>query len=291
MTGFIDGICPGSATLYPDEPDQIHPGLLEACLSAGKVSYLGGHEYKTDLPISQNPNSQGTRLFLNSLFEAPCATEEGLPQLVVEADAPALTMDPMVVFTLDYSNEQGVTALDAVLSDVLPPGATFVEASDNGVLDGDTVSWQLGNLGQFESGSVTITVMLEDYGVYENDAEIEFDVGLNSLLAVSNVTETEYSDQAGDGDGDTTGDGDGDTAGDGDGDTGDSAGDSGSDSGTAGDTAGEGGTGETGTGGEAGLDEGDGCNCSTGGSGRPGLGWAALALLGLGLGARRRRWS
>ena len=35
MTGFIDGVCPEDA----------------ACLSAGKVSYLGGHEYKTDLPI------------------------------------------------------------------------------------------------------------------------------------------------------------------------------------------------------------------------------------------------
>lgn len=58
MTGFIDGECPASAT---------------ECPGAGKVSYLGGHEYDTSLPISAHPTTQGARVFLNSLFEAPCA--------------------------------------------------------------------------------------------------------------------------------------------------------------------------------------------------------------------------
>src|SRR5688572_25370834 len=39
------------------------------CASRGKVSYLGGHEYSTKVPMSANGDSQGTRLFLNSLFE------------------------------------------------------------------------------------------------------------------------------------------------------------------------------------------------------------------------------
>jgi hypothetical protein len=58
MTGYRDGQCPASA---------------KVCPGAGKVSYLGGHSYSVNLPISQNPTTQGTRLFLNSLFEAPCA--------------------------------------------------------------------------------------------------------------------------------------------------------------------------------------------------------------------------
>src|SRR6202043_1954882 len=41
-----------------------------ACAAVGKVSYLGGHQYSTTLPISTNPQTQGTRLFLQSLFEA-----------------------------------------------------------------------------------------------------------------------------------------------------------------------------------------------------------------------------
>jgi hypothetical protein len=58
MTGFVDGKCPASA---------------KTCPGAGKVSYLGGHSYDTKVPISTNPTTQGVRLFLNSLFEAPCA--------------------------------------------------------------------------------------------------------------------------------------------------------------------------------------------------------------------------
>jgi len=60
MTGFIDGACPASAQI---------------CGGAGKVSYLGGHQYDVTLPISQHATTQGARLFLNSLFEAPCALQ------------------------------------------------------------------------------------------------------------------------------------------------------------------------------------------------------------------------
>lgn len=60
MTGFRDGLC------APDEHE---------CPGSGKVSYLGGHRYDVDVPISANPTTQGARLFLNSLFEAPCALE------------------------------------------------------------------------------------------------------------------------------------------------------------------------------------------------------------------------
>ena len=58
MTGFRHGAC------APDEHE---------CPGAGKISYLGGHRYDTTLPISEHPTTQGVRLFLNSLFEAPCA--------------------------------------------------------------------------------------------------------------------------------------------------------------------------------------------------------------------------
>jgi hypothetical protein len=58
MTGYRDGQCPAAQ---------------KVCPGAGKVSYLGGHAYDVQLPISENPTTQGTRLFLNSLFEAPCA--------------------------------------------------------------------------------------------------------------------------------------------------------------------------------------------------------------------------
>lgn len=57
MTGFLDGACPPSA---------------DTCGNSGKVSYLGGHQYTTNTPISTNPATQGVRLFLNSLLDSVC---------------------------------------------------------------------------------------------------------------------------------------------------------------------------------------------------------------------------
>ncbi len=54
-------------------------GHVDGDPSKGKVSYLGGHKYGVSLPISSNPGTQGTRYFLNSLFEAPCTSTNGLP--------------------------------------------------------------------------------------------------------------------------------------------------------------------------------------------------------------------
>ena len=65
MTGYIDGECD---IIGYDEFRM--PG--ECAL--GKVSYLGGHRYDTDVPVSGSASSQGTRLFLNALFEADCVT-------------------------------------------------------------------------------------------------------------------------------------------------------------------------------------------------------------------------
>lgn len=183
MTGFLDGICPGLET---------EPGLSAACLTAGKVSYLGGHEYDIDLPISQNPTTQGTRLFLNSLFEAPCSTAEGLPAPSLIKTAPAVVPDPQVTFDIEYVNNGPLPALDAVLVDTLPPGVTFVSATDNGVEAGGVVTWQLGNLGEGEGSMVHVTVELGAPGIYTNDATLTYRAGVNLLTLDSNQTKTAY---------------------------------------------------------------------------------------------------
>jgi hypothetical protein len=62
MSGYLDGC------------DDIirRGGDRRAC--GGKISYLGGHQYRTDVPLTSGSRSQGTRLFLNALFEAECVT-------------------------------------------------------------------------------------------------------------------------------------------------------------------------------------------------------------------------
>lgn len=191
MTGTLDGLCPASS-----------------CLTTGKVSYLGGHEYSVALPISKNPTTQGARLFLNSMFEAPCATADGLPLVTIDKEAPSFTEGPQVTFVLKYINEGPTTALAAVVRDPLPAGVSFVSASDGGALQGGEVLWEVGNLGAAEGGELSLTVTLEGFGVYTNVAYVDYKVGLNTLSAASNETVTEYG--AG---GSTTGGSGGETTG------------------------------------------------------------------------------
>jgi uncharacterized repeat protein (TIGR01451 family) len=289
MTGYLDGICPADAG---------------GCLSAGKVSYLGGHEYDTALPISKNPKTQGVRLFLNSLFESPCASAEGLPILELSKSAPAQVNVPELTFDISYVNTGAMPALDATLSDTLPAGVTFVAATDAGMFADGTVTWQLGNVAPGEVGLVSVTVDLDAPGVYENTAKIDFRAGVNLLSVVSAPTMTEYV--TGDTGGDTTdggstggsgsaGTGGTGTGGTGTGGTGGSGGGTGDGSASGGNVptgAGptEGGTsvtggGSEGSGGSAGGEDGSGCGCNEGARG-PGL--VALAFLALGLRRRRR---
>jgi hypothetical protein len=67
MTGYLDGECDIDTVVEKGPTEEDCPG---------KISYLGGHRYKTDTPISDNPDAQGTRFFLNALFEADCITTE-----------------------------------------------------------------------------------------------------------------------------------------------------------------------------------------------------------------------
>ncbi|HEY0991366.1 MAG TPA: MYXO-CTERM sorting domain-containing protein [Kofleriaceae bacterium] len=69
MSGYLDGC-----------GDIIERGGVQragGCM--GKISYLGGHQYKTDVPVTSGSQSQGTRLFLNALFEANCVTGDAGP--------------------------------------------------------------------------------------------------------------------------------------------------------------------------------------------------------------------
>jgi uncharacterized repeat protein (TIGR01451 family)/MYXO-CTERM domain-containing protein len=185
MTGYLDGACP---------PDAENCGYL------GKVSYLGGHQYTTSLPMSKNPKTQGVRLFLNSLFDSTCAADTGVPHLVLTKTAPETTVSASVTFTLDYANYGPTVALGAVLSDAVPAGATFVSATSGGTFAAGKVSWSLGNLGVAESGSVSFTVTLGGHGTYANTAALGYLVGLNPFTLASNTTSTVF-------DADTDGDG------------------------------------------------------------------------------------
>ena len=205
MTGFFEGACPIGSIVggVPSidggggDPGAGDAGGGEPCAtSVGKISYLGGHRYETAVPISEHPKTQGTRLFLNSLFEADCATLEGQPLVTITKSAPATTADGAVTFTITVSSFGPGSALDAVVTDTLPAGAAFVSATGDGVWDGTTVTWSLGNLGVGESATVTVAVQLAAEGVYDNVARLSYDVGVSEKTLASEPITVHYSGDA-----------------------------------------------------------------------------------------------
>ncbi len=168
---------------------------LGNCTNAGpkgKVTYLGGHQYSSTIPISTNPTTQGNRLFLNSIFAGSCTHAEGQPIVSITAAAPATTTSATVTFTLSYSNSGPGPGLGIQLTDTLPVNATFVSATGGGTFSGGTVTWNLGDLASGASGSVGVTVNLSTSGTYTNQATASFAIGLTSKTATSNSTQTVY---------------------------------------------------------------------------------------------------
>jgi len=180
MTGFLDGVCPPN---------------VEICGSLGKVSYLGGHSYTTKVPMSANGTSQGTRLFLNSLFEAPCATALGQPIVTLEKEAPAATASSDVTFKLTYMNASPTVMLGVTIDDPIPAGSSFVSATDGGTFSAGAVHWNLGNLAS-AGGSVYFTVKLSAPGEYSNTAKLSYKVGISQKSLESNTTHTVYGTDA-----------------------------------------------------------------------------------------------
>jgi hypothetical protein len=95
-----------------------------------------------------------------------------------------------VVVTANYSNAGPTVARGAVASIAVPPGATFVSATNGGTFAAGAVTWPLGNLGVGEGGAVSYTMTLGALGTYENTAQLSYKVGLTPDGRTSNTTST-----------------------------------------------------------------------------------------------------
>jgi uncharacterized repeat protein (TIGR01451 family) len=166
-------------------------GFLDGDSTKGKVSYLSGHQYQPDLPISKNPSTNGIRLFLDSLFESECANAASQPNLSLTKTAPASVTESTLTYTLTYASSGPGIADSAVLTDPLPAGATFVSASDGGTFANGVVTWSLGNITSGKSGSVTVTIGgLTNGTSYTNQAELAYKVSVTPKSLKSNGVTT-----------------------------------------------------------------------------------------------------
>ena len=164
MTGFVDGECDIVSHDEFAEPEECN---------LGKVSYLGGHSYSTGVPLSGNGNSQGTRLFLNALFEADCVTGALAPDVSLTWIGRRLVPDALPheePLTISYQNTGASPAEGAVLTVTVPAGATVVATEPMATTAGDTLSWDLGTLAAGGSGMHVMTVRYEAEGSYDFEA-------------------------------------------------------------------------------------------------------------------------
>jgi hypothetical protein len=202
MTGYIDGVCDIGH-------DEFNP--VGEC-TFGKVSYLGGHAYRTEVPVSANPNSQGTRLFLNALFEADCVTTAGQPSLSLSwaGDAVLAAQELPVegTYTLYFSNDGQGAALDSVITALAPAGAETSAFEEEGTESGGEVSWDVGAIGSPtdptgdppSGGSRWITLRFDDHGEFALEAHVDYRVGVSTLRTVAMpMTIRVVADRDGDG--------------------------------------------------------------------------------------------
>jgi len=154
-------------------------GYMDDDPANGKVSYLGGHKYGVALPISANPLTQGTRYFLNALFEAPCSTSEGQPEMSTFVSGPEATNSDTYTTSVCYENSGSGIAFEAVLTLTLPAGATFVSADVPGLASGNTVTWALGSLPADTDECIQVTLTFGAEGSYGFTSTLTYKSGLN----------------------------------------------------------------------------------------------------------------
>jgi len=204
MTGYIDGECDiGGGDDVGGPPDG-------QC-NSGKVSYLGGHAYKTNVPMSSNGDSQGARLFLNALFEADCVSSVGQPDLSVSLSGdlvvPATSYPVERSYIASYTNGGRGFALDGVLTSLIPTDATLVDAEVGSTPVTDGVSWSVGSISGNpvlagdppESGGRQVTVSFPSDGDYQFTVTLDYRVGLSTKQVTTNITVQVRLDGDGDG--------------------------------------------------------------------------------------------
>ena len=93
------------------------------------------------------------------------------PVLTITKTGPKrMFIDRNVAYTVTVVNNGDWTAKNTVLEDTLPAGVKFVSASSGGKLEGDKVTWKLGDLPVKGSKQVTVTVMPSGAGNLTNTA-------------------------------------------------------------------------------------------------------------------------
>jgi hypothetical protein len=153
----------------------------------GRVYYLGGHQYTTTTPISVNPQTQGVRLFLNSLFAAPGTATNDTPGSLILTGSAATPPAGSTLFnvTISYQNPGLTPVWNPGVTINLPAGLTFISAGQGGTYAGGQVHWTLPNVAAGASNQLTLIVMATTPDAYTLSATATYQVGITPFSAAS----------------------------------------------------------------------------------------------------------
>ncbi len=176
---------PGVTTLINDSASTLTQritmmtGRLDGDPANGRVTYLAGHDYAVDLPITANPQTNGVRLFLNALLTSDCASTHGDDDLVITKSAPAFTTTSDIAYTISVGNPATNTAVaeNVEVADALPAGTTYVAGSGTPAptsIASGVVTWDLPALAPGAQTTVTFHVSVTSDGSYTNSATVSF---------------------------------------------------------------------------------------------------------------------
>ena len=152
-------------------------GRLDGIATNSRVTYLAGHDYTLDLPISTNPQTNGVRLLLNALLTSDCASASPQDPPVITKTAPPSTNASVIAYAITYENPVGNTRAieNIVVRDALPAGTTYLAGSATPAptsINGNLLTWNLPPLAPGTQGTVTFSVNVTADGSYSNSASI-----------------------------------------------------------------------------------------------------------------------
>jgi uncharacterized repeat protein (TIGR01451 family) len=103
--------------------------------------------------------------------EASCTTVVSKPELVVTKTGPEMRyLGRPAVYEITVTNKGDAPARDTVLTDTVPAGLEFTQASDGGKFAGGVVTWSLGTMEPGASKKVTVTLKPTAAGTVKNVA-------------------------------------------------------------------------------------------------------------------------
>jgi hypothetical protein len=169
--------------------------------SKGPVVTLGGHEYKTDVPISGQDEGGGVRVYLNSLLAVDCAAVGWAAELSLLGGVDSDVIGPFAL-TVDWQNLTAGFALGGELILQLPAGVVYVGDDSVGVYDGvaHTLTFTLGDIPGDFGEHIVVDLAVAVVDAYPFSAELTHIIG-RSETSVIGSDSIAFFDRDTDGDG------------------------------------------------------------------------------------------